>query len=91
MGIASGASPSECTFELQDDQGPDYLNMSNGCLGVPTPTGPGGADCTALAACCASVDNPNEYACGEVAVEGVEATCTYFLGTLRQNEHVCGG
>jgi hypothetical protein len=54
---------------------PDYLNMSNGCPGGPTPTGSGGPQCSAIAACCPGLDNALQVACDEVAAEGDETTC----------------
>ncbi len=55
-----------------------------------TGTGPGGPDCSGLAACCSLLVGGVVSTCNEIAAEGDDAICSKYLWSAQQDGY-CGG
>jgi hypothetical protein len=96
--VAAIRSDAECIDELEslviDSSGGGFLDGDGGTIGCEIgrtiATGTGGADCSALAACCITLTGGNISMCNEVAAEGDEGSCANYL-SIAQEGHACGG
>ena len=91
----SGDAESQCAaaFPQAESCTVPSLHDPGGSMAAPctaTGAGPGGPDCSGLAACCPFLTGGNVSTCNEVAAKGDIAMCSNYLWSAQQDGY-CGG